>query len=1232
MVAGQGEAAKRHIADMRERLSDSPDRPEGNTRETLEDVIRQIEALEHGADERLEALLEKIVAANTKLVELIDVGKGEAEELSEKARALEDAVRVLRDGFHSQRLQELAAQGAPTPDAPAAETPPATEEEKFARLHDSFWEYVRDEGLTISDGKIMRASGDRLMPHAAATKLMEAAPEVGLPRKDVFERAKEFITQWSSGELLDPAIVAAAAAEKAEKIKGHIEQLKARGALRVEVTDEDAISDEAIWTVAQAVQELDKDTQRVTVIAIRDAGDTHREGRIGYVNITSPTWREDFETALQEKVYHGETEEEVVHAAQAILEEYYRANPGADELAPRLFEDGGTGIVGYELHIDLSSPDWREHVYGILGIETEQEKKVRVAAEIQGLLDDSSFRDATIESDHITLSEDDIVRISKDEAGVFSAEVNPDIPEWVTSMEDAIEELHTKDSSAGRADTTVSRTHEEISSGDIEGSKETTPVDDAIVIYRKIFGGVPHRVLREDQIYAHSGNRVTVAVDEAKNREIYFDPDNPDWQSKLESALTFLRGNFLALSFIYERALDKCGHGNVVIEIVPGQQTDLISRGDGTWRMIINSEDPDTLTEIARDIDTLDLENVIEENRIHRVDLVINKNLVLAPERRINAIRELLHDNDREGLVDILHHGQRTRDFDSDLLDEAKASITVLDNRRLDQAVSESDYATLVAYATLSVEDVQYATAEYAIEQAAAVPDAPILFTIIHRLESEAEGSIALSQLHAFALRLRERQVERAGTRLVPPPGEETRIGVIPRTESERQLDQQLARIDGPNAEVYEGLSPSQRLAMRLHRARHGYVGAEEAFQPQAPPRAETVAADRSEVQQQAQPEAPQPLPRRKEKSQLMTRMRGWVKKHPRIAGLIGAVGVTGMLYSSMRDSGETGPTKPVPVKATPDTAPGAGPVVVTTGEAPSAVAPDTPAAPGEHLEFESTPPPPRLSFDRIMIARINKMDPARASKRILAAVEIDRKAAAEKGESFDAAKATFGHLEANYRWKAGVERDAAYIDRFNNANPREAKGKNIDAFKANKERIARAIEVAAQTHGVDPLILWGITGTESTGNPDLESSAGAKGLMGIMKIAAKDVGAKYKDMHNIEKNVDTGAKYIAKLIRHYEGKVDIALLAYNWGYVGVNNLVRHYLGLERDAKLPPKSEWDALGINIPNLYDHYIQDNRDIYGLGGVEDIDRSRLAQHIVYPMRVHALGPAMLDLAQN
>jgi hypothetical protein len=95
-----------------------------------------------------------------------------------------------------------------------------------------------------------------------------------------------------------------------------------------------------------------------------------------------------------------------------------------------------------------------------------------------------------------------------------------------------------------------------------------------------------------------------------------------------------------------------------------------------------------------------------------------------------------------------------------------------------------------------------------------------------------------------------------------------------------------------------------------------------------------------------------------------------------------------------------------------------------------------------------------------------------------------------------------------------------------------------------------QAIERAARTNDLDPLLLAAIVQTESDFDPKAVSRAGASGLMQLMPAAAADRGV--RDVFDPEDNLRGGAAHLRIMLDRFQS-LTLALAAYNAGATTVD-------------------------------------------------------------------------------
>jgi hypothetical protein len=121
-------------------------------------------------------------------------------------------------------------------------------------------------------------------------------------------------------------------------------------------------------------------------------------------------------------------------------------------------------------------------------------------------------------------------------------------------------------------------------------------------------------------------------------------------------------------------------------------------------------------------------------------------------------------------------------------------------------------------------------------------------------------------------------------------------------------------------------------------------------------------------------------------------------------------------------------------------------------------------------------------------------------------------------------------------------------------------------------------IEKAASRYKVDSAMVRAIILAESSYNPYAISRKGAKGLMQLMPITAKELGV--KDSFNPVQNIYAGVRYFKNLLERYNGDVKLALAAYNAG----SQVVLRYRGV------PPFKDTRFYIKKVLEYHQHYSQ------------------------------------------
>jgi len=136
-----------------------------------------------------------------------------------------------------------------------------------------------------------------------------------------------------------------------------------------------------------------------------------------------------------------------------------------------------------------------------------------------------------------------------------------------------------------------------------------------------------------------------------------------------------------------------------------------------------------------------------------------------------------------------------------------------------------------------------------------------------------------------------------------------------------------------------------------------------------------------------------------------------------------------------------------------------------------------------------------------------------------------------------------------------------------------------------------------AERRGVDPRLVHAVIRQESRYDPKALSHAGAKGLMQLMPATGKQFDC--TDLSDQACNVKAGTKYLAWLLKRFNGDVKLALAGYNAGagavdkYQGVppypetENYVKKIIanyGKTYHPVLPPEDAKIAFGLTTTTV------------------------------------------------
>lgn len=126
----------------------------------------------------------------------------------------------------------------------------------------------------------------------------------------------------------------------------------------------------------------------------------------------------------------------------------------------------------------------------------------------------------------------------------------------------------------------------------------------------------------------------------------------------------------------------------------------------------------------------------------------------------------------------------------------------------------------------------------------------------------------------------------------------------------------------------------------------------------------------------------------------------------------------------------------------------------------------------------------------------------------------------------------------------------------------------------------------AARDHGLDPALLVAIAAVESGFDPRAISPKGALGLLQVMPDTARRFGWAHVPAVQLravllqaEPNAQTGARILSELLNRWQGRLELALAAYNAG----DGAVQRYGGV-----IPPFRETETYVPKVLRLYLHW--------------------------------------------
>lgn len=166
----------------------------------------------------------------------------------------------------------------------------------------------------------------------------------------------------------------------------------------------------------------------------------------------------------------------------------------------------------------------------------------------------------------------------------------------------------------------------------------------------------------------------------------------------------------------------------------------------------------------------------------------------------------------------------------------------------------------------------------------------------------------------------------------------------------------------------------------------------------------------------------------------------------------------------------------------------------------------------------------------------------------------------------------------------------------------------NIPQLSSNLTPI---VNKATAEFNLSPELVNAVIMTESGGNQGSVSPKGATGVMQLMPGTAKDLGVNPNDL---EGNIRGGAQYLRQMLDRYDGNLEHALMAYNWGPGNVNAWLKTGKGIN-GQDVPEETRRYVTSVS-KNMRGPGAKSDRDRIGNDSIMSIPRERLLKIAMMP----------------
>lgn len=129
--------------------------------------------------------------------------------------------------------------------------------------------------------------------------------------------------------------------------------------------------------------------------------------------------------------------------------------------------------------------------------------------------------------------------------------------------------------------------------------------------------------------------------------------------------------------------------------------------------------------------------------------------------------------------------------------------------------------------------------------------------------------------------------------------------------------------------------------------------------------------------------------------------------------------------------------------------------------------------------------------------------------------------------------------------------------------------------------KLGKVIKDAAEQNNVHPALIKAVIHAESGFNPRARSNVGARGLMQIMPSTQRYLGL--KNVFDPQQNIEAGSRYLKELLDRFDGRLSLAIAAYNAGPGAV----------DRFGGIPPYKQTRQYVRKVLAYYQQYRKTNK---------------------------------------